>query len=57
MNIVKCDICKKVIKGNPITVGEGYFPRFEFCSDCARPILEVMENNKLIDSKKKKSKS
>ena len=57
MNFIKCDICKKVIKGQPITIGEGYFPRFEFCPNCAESAVELMKKVDLLRKSDKKLKT
>jgi len=41
MRITKCDLCKKKINGEPITVGIGFFPRFELCEKCGDFIVKL----------------
>ena len=55
MRIIKCDICKKQIEGEPIVVGVGIFPRFELCEKCGAPILKFMKKHKFIKLEKKKT--
>lgn len=52
MNFVKCDICKKKLKGNPVRAGIGYFVGNDFCSKCAKPILVFLKKHKLLDNEK-----
>ncbi len=52
MRIVKCDLCKKKIKGEPITAGIGFFPKVELCEKCGYPILKFLKKYKFIKSEK-----
>jgi ribosome-binding protein aMBF1 (putative translation factor) len=52
MKITKCDLCKKKIKGEPITAGVGFFPKAELCEKCGAPILNFLKKHKFIESKK-----
>lgn len=54
MRITKCDLCKKKINGEPITVRIGIFPRAELCEKCGSPILKFLKRHKFIESKKLK---
>jgi len=64
MKVTKCDLCKREIKGEPVTAGIGFFQRVELCEKCGAPILRFLRKHKLIDpeelhklhSSKKKSK-
>ena len=47
--IHKCDACKKPIKGERMMVDTSpSYDRFEFCPQCAVPILAVLKKYKLI---------
>jgi hypothetical protein len=52
MRIIKCDLCKKKIKGEPITAGIGFFPKAELCQKCGSPILKFLSKNKFIERNK-----
>ena len=54
MYVIKCDLCKKKIKNEPIMAGVGLFPRIELCKKCGKPILNFLRKYKLIDKKAKK---
>jgi len=54
MRITKCDLCKKKIKGEPITAGIGIFPKAELCEKCGAPILKFLKRYKFIELKNKK---
>ncbi|MBU3964662.1 hypothetical protein KJ562_03020 [Patescibacteria group bacterium] len=56
MRIIKCDICKKQIKGTPVTAGVGFFRIVELCEKCGAPILKFLEKHKFIESENKKRK-
>lgn len=51
MRVIKCDLCKKNIKGEPITAGVGIFPQVELCEKCGSSILNFLKKHKLIKSK------
>lgn len=51
--VTKCDLCKKVIKGKPITAGMGIFSSAELCEKCGAPILKFLKQHKFVDTKKK----
>ena len=55
MNVKKCDICKKKLKGDPVKAGVGYFGREDFCLSCGKPILDFLKKHKFIskDNKRK----
>ena len=53
MNIRKCDICKKGIKGDPIKAGVGFWGREDFCLNCGKPVLDFLKKHKFIDKEKK----
>jgi len=55
MRIIKCDLCKKKIKDELISVNYGFLKRAELCEKCAVPILKFLKKNKLIEIKPKKS--
>jgi hypothetical protein len=52
MQIIKCDLCKKKIKGEPITAGIGFFPKAELCQKCGSSILKFLRKHKFIEKKK-----
>lgn len=54
MFIVKCDLCKKNVKGKPIIVGYGTLDRFELCDKCGAPILRFLKKYKFIEKEEKK---
>lgn len=59
MRITKCDICKKSIAKTAeiVNVSIGLFrSSFDICADCAKPILKVLENKKLIEKNGKQKK-
>lgn len=56
MRIIKCDLCKKKIKKEPITAGVGFWRSAELCEKCGAPIMKFLEKNKLVQSKKSASK-
>jgi uncharacterized OB-fold protein len=56
MRVTKCDLCKKQIKGEPVTAGRGFFPKTELCEKCGAPILRFLEKHKFIKSEKIKNK-
>ena len=46
MTIHQCDICKKTIKGTPVTVGlDGFFKMRSFCTKCAKPVIDFLIKN------------
>ncbi len=59
MDIVKCDLCKKVIKEHPIRASFVDYPninRADLCDKCGKPIVDFFERNKLLkNSRIKKS--
>jgi len=54
MNISKCDICKKKLKGDPVRAGIGIFREKDFCFDCGKPILDFLKKHKFINKENKK---
>ena len=56
MRISKCDLCKKRIKGEPITAGFGFFPKVELCEKCGLPILRFLKKHKVIKEETNKSR-
>jgi len=54
MRITKCDLCKKQIKNDSITVGFGLLQRTELCKKCGFSILTFLKKRKLIETKKEK---
>ena len=56
MRVIKCDRCKKSIKGKPITAGVGLLSTVELCEKCGSPILKFLRKYKFVETKKKKNK-
>ena len=56
MRITKCDLCKKIIKKEPVTAGVGFLPRAELCEKCGAPILRLLRKYKFIEKGKKNKK-
>ena len=54
MNTIKCDICKKVIKGDPVKAGVGIFRNKDFCLNCGKPVIDFLRKHKFIDKDKVK---
>lgn len=54
MNLTKCDICKKGIKGDPVMAGMGYFVGNDFCSKCGKPVLDFLKKHKFINKENDK---
>jgi hypothetical protein len=48
MNLTKCDICKKKLKGDPVRAGFGLFREKDFCIDCGKPIINFLKKHKLL---------
>ena len=53
MNISKCDICKKNLKGDVIRAGVGLFREKDLCLSCGKPVLDFFKKHKLIKEEKK----
>lgn len=56
MRVIKCDLCKKKIKDEPVTAGLGIFPKAELCEKCGFPILKFLRKHKFINPKENKNK-
>jgi len=58
MRITKCDICNKTIKKDSksiyIGVGSIFLNAIEICENCGKPVLKLLEDNKLIKFEDKK---
>jgi len=57
MQITKCDICKKKIEFKDtvrVHKADSAFSSFEFCGNCATPIVKFLISKKLIDKKNEK---
>ena len=54
MRVLKCDFCKKNIKGEPITAGIGFLSGVELCEKCGKPILNFLRKNEIIKIDKDK---
>jgi len=54
MRIIKCDLCKKRVKDEPISAGVGFFPKAELCEKCGSPILNFLKRYKFIKPKEAK---
>ena len=52
MNLTKCDICKKNLKGKSVKAGTGLFGGNDFCFKCGKPILDFLKKHKLIKEEK-----
>jgi len=52
MRVIKCDLCKKKIKEQPVTAGLGYLSNVELCEKCGSPILRFLRKYKFIEIKK-----
>ena len=50
---MKCDLCKKSIKGEAVIAGTGFFPKAELCEKCGKPILDFLRRYKFIEKLKK----
>lgn len=48
MHIKKCDLCKKVIKGDFIKAGANW-NLADLCPKCAAPVVRFLEKKKLLD--------
>ncbi len=49
MMVTKCDLCKKIIKGEPVIAGIGFFPKVELCEKCGKPIKNFLKKHKFIE--------
>lgn len=56
MRVIKCDLCEKGIKSEPITAGFGFFPKAELCEKCGAPIIKFLKKHKFIEQNKTKNK-
>lgn len=54
MNLTKCDICRKSIKGDPVKAGIGFFGREDFCLKCGKPVLDFLKKHKFINKNNKR---
>jgi hypothetical protein len=59
MKITKCDICKKTITSGPKSeilqlsyAGCDSYNSFELCANCAKPIIKILRDKKLLAVKK-----
>jgi len=52
MYVMKCDICKKKLKDDPIRAGFGYFVGNDFCSKCGKPLIDFLKKHKFINKEK-----
>lgn len=50
--VIKCDICKKAVKDDSITVSRGFGSRIELCEKCGLPIIKFLRKHKLIKLEK-----
>lgn len=55
MRIIKCDSCRKMITSDSKSEllqlaynGVKSFESFELCPDCAKPIIKILRDKKLI---------
>ena len=56
MRVIKCDLCKKKIKGEPVIAGDKWFSNVELCVKCGSAVLKFLKKHKFIKSKKIKKK-
>ncbi|MFH1656522.1 MAG: hypothetical protein ABH956_01975 [Candidatus Nealsonbacteria bacterium] len=56
MRVIKCDLCKKNIKNQPVTAGIGYFTKAELCDKCGSPILNFLKKYEFMKKEEIKSK-
>lgn len=58
MRIIKCDICKKIIKksSESIHIGLGgvFIDSLEICLNCGKPILKLLKDKKIFRGENKK---
>lgn len=54
MYVTKCDFCKKVIKGEPVTAGLGRWNGLDLCEKCGKPILDFLKENEVLDEENKR---
>ena len=57
MMFSKCDLCKEVIKNEPIMAGIGFLSRIELCEKCGKPITTFLKKHRLIKGDQKKKAS
>lgn len=55
MNVTKCDICKKEIRGRKVVTGIKW-DTFDLCQSCGFPVVKFMEKHKLIKKEKNEKK-
>ena len=48
----KCDLCKKNIKGKPITAGFDFLTHVDLCEKCGKPIKNFLKKHKFIKTEK-----
>ena len=53
MQVVKCDICKKVIRGEAVRAGVDLWARAELCQKCGLPVLKLLKKYKFLKDKDK----
>jgi len=58
MRINKCDACKRVIKNDKVSIvvktPELIYKNFDFCWKCGEPIIEFLEEKKLLSKPAKR---
>lgn len=48
MRVTKCDLCKKEIDSNLVTIIIGnYFSRVELCEECGEPVIDFLREEGL----------
>ncbi len=52
MMVIKCDICKKAVRDESITVSKGFAPRVELCQKCGAPIIKFLRKHEFIKERK-----
>lgn len=55
MQIIKCDVCKKTLTTDKISVSirtpDVYFASFEFCKNCGGVLEKFLKKKKLLKTK------
>jgi len=48
MRIIKCDLCEKDIKGEPVIAGLGLLNGVELCEKCGLPALKFLKSKSIV---------
>lgn len=54
MRILKCDVCKKIINGDPVRAEVGFRSQAELCHKCGLPVLKLLKKYKFLKEEKSK---